>query len=39
MTEETTSDTVDLFGIIRTTRSMRRLKADPVPDGVGAQGE
>jgi hypothetical protein len=36
MTEHTTPDaapnTADLFEIIRTTRSMRRLKADPVPN-------
>ena len=32
MTEETTTDTSDLFEIIRTTRSMRRLKTDPVQD-------
>jgi nitroreductase len=36
MTENTTSDatpnTADLFEIIRTTRSMRRLKSDPVPN-------
>jgi len=31
MLEETAS-TTDLFEIIRTTRSMRRLKPDPVPD-------
>src|SRR5260370_21759299 len=29
MTEQ---DTTDLFGIMRTTRSMRRLKPDPVPN-------
>ena len=27
-----TANTADLFEIIRTTRSMRRLKPDPVPD-------
>src|SRR5438309_6321464 len=36
MTEHTVADespkTVDLFEIIRTTRSMRRLKPDPVPN-------
>jgi hypothetical protein len=36
MTENTTSDatpnTADLFEIIRTSRSMRRLKPDPVPN-------
>src|SRR3977135_2489945 len=32
MTEGTSTDTADLFGIISTTRSMRRLKTDPVPD-------
>jgi nitroreductase len=36
MTENTTSDatpnTAELFEIIRTTRSMRRLKPDPVPN-------
>ena len=31
MPEETASAT-DLFEIIRTTRSMRRLKPDPVPN-------
>ena len=31
MPEETMSAT-DLFEIIRTTRSMRRLKPDPVPN-------
>jgi nitroreductase len=31
MSEETAS-TTDLFEIIKTTRSMRRLKADPVPN-------
>ena len=31
MPEETAS-TTDLFEIIRTTRSMRRLKTDPVPN-------
>jgi hypothetical protein len=34
MPEETSSDTGDLFGIICSTRSMRRLKTDPVPDAV-----
>jgi hypothetical protein len=29
MTEEITSDTGDLFDIIRIARSMRRLKTDP----------
>jgi len=29
---EETATTIDLFDIIRTTRSMRRLKPDPVPD-------
>jgi nitroreductase len=29
---ETASNTADLFEIIRTTRSMRRLKPDPVPN-------
>lgn len=33
MVEEVTSPT-DLFEIIRTTRSMRRLKPDPVPDAL-----
>jgi nitroreductase len=28
---EQTTDTADLFEIIRMTRSMRRLKTDPVP--------
>jgi nitroreductase len=36
MTEHATPDsapnTADLFEIIRTTRSMRRLKPDPVPN-------
>jgi nitroreductase len=32
MTEEATTGTADLFEMIRTTRSMRRLKTDPVPD-------
>jgi nitroreductase len=36
MTEHATTDaapnTADLFEIIRTTRSMRRLKPEPVPD-------
>src|SRR3979411_2493896 len=32
MTDKTTSGTADLFEIISTTRSMRRLKTDPVPD-------
>jgi hypothetical protein len=36
MTEHTTTETApnaaDLFEIIRTTRSMRRLKPDPVPN-------
>ena len=31
MPEETAS-TADLFEIVRTTRSMRRLKPDPVPN-------
>jgi hypothetical protein len=31
MSEESAS-TADLFEIIRTTRSMRRLKPDPVPN-------
>src|SRR4051812_50222521 len=37
MTEQTTpgaTDSADLFEIIRTTRSMRRLKPDPVPREV-----
>ena len=35
MAEQTTAATgTDLFEIIRTTRSMRRLKADPVPGDV-----
>jgi nitroreductase len=29
---EVTADTADLFEIMRTTRSMRRLKSDPVPN-------
>ena len=29
---DTTPNTADLFEIIRTTRSMRRLKPDPVPN-------
>jgi hypothetical protein len=29
---ETAGNTTDLFEIIRTTRSMRRLKPDPVPN-------
>jgi nitroreductase len=29
---DTTANTADLFGIIRTTRSMRRLKPDPMPN-------
>lgn len=29
---EETANTADLFEIIRTTRSMRRLKPDPVPN-------
>jgi nitroreductase len=29
---EATASTADLFEIIRTTRSMRRLKPDPVPN-------
>ena len=29
---EATANTTDLFEIIRTTRSMRRLKPDPVPN-------
>ena len=33
MAEEVAS-TADLFEIIRTTRSMRRLKQDPVPDAL-----
>ena len=33
MAEDVTS-TADLFEIIRTTRSMRRLKQDPVPDAL-----
>ena len=32
MTEQATPASIDLFEIIRTTRSMRRLKTDPVPD-------
>lgn len=32
MTDPKATDTTDLFDIIRTTRSMRRLKTDPVPD-------
>src|ERR1700693_5277655 len=31
---EDVAGTTDLFEIIRTTRSMRRLKADPVPDAL-----
>ena len=31
-TPDAASDTADLFGILRTTRSMRRLKLDPVPN-------
>jgi nitroreductase len=31
-TPDVTSDTTDLFEIIRTTRSMRRLRPDPVPN-------
>ena len=31
-TPDAASDTTDLFEIIRTTRSMRPLKPDPVPD-------
>jgi nitroreductase len=31
-TPDVTSDTNDLFEIIRTTRSIRRLKSDPVPN-------
>src|SRR5580700_3269365 len=31
-TPDAASDTTDLFEIIRTTRSMRRLKPDPVPE-------
>jgi hypothetical protein len=31
-TPDAASDTIDLFEIIRTTRSMRRLKPDPVPN-------
>ena len=31
------AETADLFEIMRTTRSMRRLKPDPVPDAVLAQ--
>jgi len=31
-TPDAASDTTDLFEIIRTTRSMRRLKPDPVPN-------
>lgn len=27
-------NTIDLFEIMRTTRSMRRLKPDPVPNGL-----
>jgi len=33
MPDETTS-TIDLFEIIRTTRSLRRLKLDPVPNDL-----
>jgi len=29
---DATANTADLFEIIRTTRSMRRLKSDPVPN-------
>src|SRR5437762_14062076 len=32
MTDQTIADTTDLFEMIRTTRSMRRLKPDPVPN-------
>jgi len=32
MTEQQTSNAPDLFEIMRTTRSMRRLKPDPVPN-------
>src|SRR5438270_13178995 len=32
MTDQTIAGTSDLFEIIRTTRSMRRLKRDPVPN-------
>jgi nitroreductase len=31
---EVSAKTADLFEIIRTTRSMRRLKPDPVPNGL-----
>lgn len=31
---DTGASTTDLFEIISTTRSMRRLKSDPVPDGL-----
>ena len=31
-TPDAASDTTDLFEIIQTTRSMRRLKPDPVPN-------
>jgi nitroreductase len=31
---DASTSTPDLFEIIRTTRSMRRLKPDPVPDGL-----
>jgi hypothetical protein len=33
-TPDAASDTTDLFEIIRTTRSMRRLKPDPVPNAA-----
>jgi nitroreductase len=34
MTDQTTTAAADLFEIIRTTRSMRRLKTDPVPSDL-----
>ena len=33
-TPDATPNTADLFEIIRTTRSMRRLKPDPVPNDL-----
>jgi hypothetical protein len=33
-TTATASTTTDLFEIMRTTRSMRRLKPDPVPNAL-----
>ena len=34
MSDQKTTGTTDLFEIISTMRSMRRLKTDPIPDAL-----